>query len=242
MGAIVSRKLNAMGYLVGEKLKLRGVSAVILEDELAKSKLLITPGYFGPSWPQIHKTLEQSGLKPALVSLGRHPEVLIEDSAKVRTIVASLARKASASRTREVHLDGVGFVKVESKVKLDLKLMLLPALSVFGVAVAGLLWNSTISNSPKAEAQDKTETCILDSSAEAFESWLADSLRSEPALTAGAELQIDSSLGELMLVVENTIGSAAKVSGYVSCSDGRRLKINHRIDTSGNGTVLELGQ
>ena len=42
--------------------------------------------------------------------------------------------------------------------------------------------------------------------------------------------------------MDSTIGSAAKVSGVAVCADGRELVINHRVDTSGMGAVLELGQ
>ena len=48
-------------------------------------------------------------------------------------------------------------------------------------------------------------------------------------------------MGQLDIIVESIIGSAAKVTGVAVCSDGRQRAINHRIDTSGEGAVFELG-
>ncbi len=53
---------------------------------------------------------------------------------------------------------------------------------------------------------------------------------------------MNTGLGEMTVLVESVIGSAAKVTGVAECSDGRERAINHRVDTSGSGAVLELGQ
>jgi hypothetical protein len=53
---------------------------------------------------------------------------------------------------------------------------------------------------------------------------------------------MNTELGELTVLVESIIGSAAKVTGVAECSEGRERVINHRVDTSGSGVVLELGQ
>jgi hypothetical protein len=81
----------------------------------------------------------------------------------------------------------------------------------------------------------------VDSSQAEFDSWLASALTSEAVITYQV-LEIATDLGTLELRVDSTIGSAAKVSGVAVCDDGRELVINHRVDTSGTGTVLELGQ
>jgi hypothetical protein len=74
-----------------------------------------------------------------------------------------------------------------------------------------------------------------------FENWLSQTLDSEESLSWGLELQKQTELGQLNIIVENTIGSAAKVTGVAVCSDGRERLVNHRIDTSGEGAVFELG-
>ena len=81
----------------------------------------------------------------------------------------------------------------------------------------------------------------MDSSQAEFEAWLASSLASD-SLTANQSLEVATDFGRLELSVDSTIGSAAKVSGVAVCADGRELVINHRVDTSGMGAVLELGQ
>jgi hypothetical protein len=84
-------------------------------------------------------------------------------------------------------------------------------------------------------------TCVVDLDPAEFENWLSETLDSEGALTGGLELQKQTEFGELSIVVENTIGSAAKVAGVAVCFDGRERLVNHRIDTSGEGAVFELG-
>ena len=75
-----------------------------------------------------------------------------------------------------------------------------------------------------------------------FDSWLADFLEKQTARSVGQEIQMNTGLGEMTVLVESVIGSAAKVTGVAECSDGRKRAINHRVDTSGSGAVLELGQ
>jgi hypothetical protein len=96
--------------------------------------------------------------------------------------------------------------------------------------------------SEKEQTPAAPEVCIVDSSKTEFNQWLSSALDSEPPLIAGQEFSIDTERGDLAIVVDKVIGSAAKVSGLVTCSDQRQLEINHRVDTSGTGDVLELGQ
>jgi hypothetical protein len=139
-----------------------------------------------------------------------------------------------------VFLEDVGFVDLDSKSRPNFRLMLLPASSL--VLVLGTFWNFIEQPSEEKQKQAATVVCIVDSNKPEFNQWLSSSLQSEPALIAGQEVLVNSELGDLKVVVERVIGSAAKVSGSAMCSDGRELKINHRVDISGTGDVLELGQ
>ena len=243
---MVARKLTALGYSTGKKLKLPGVEVICVQDPNALAMLLISNVLYGPSWAQIYKSVEHLNPTPILITLGNSPAVLIADSASNRELIGSLFERANASRSKQVHLDGIGFVELENKAKPDLKLFALPLISIFLVVGLGIFWSSSQQQSQEqnegVEVLAGADSCIVDGNKSEFDSWLGESLENQPALRAGQEIQVNTDLGELSVLVEYIIGSAAKVTGVAECSDGRKRAINHRVDTSGSGAVLELGQ
>jgi hypothetical protein len=228
--------------LVDEKLQVCGVEATSIKNQLGTQLLLISNVPHGPSWPQIHKALEQLDHKPALVTLGKQPAVLVKDSELARQIVRSLANNANYARSRQVFLEDVGFVELESRSKPNWRLFLFPLVSLVLVLTVGAL--GVPKDDPKGQGNvfEVVTACIVDASRYEFNQWLSRSLESEVSLIAGQEIEIEGEVAHLKIVVDNVIGSAAKVSGSAKCSDGRELKINHRVDTSGTGVVLELGK
>jgi hypothetical protein len=87
-----------------------------------------------------------------------------------------------------------------------------------------------------------SQACIIDADDSDFQNWLLETLSTENSLDSGSEFQTTTDAGQLNIVIESTIGSAAKISGMAVCDDGRARAINHRVDTSGLGAVLELGK
>lgn len=246
MRSVVARKLTALGYSIGKKQKLSGVEAICVQDPLGKSMLLVSDVFYGPSWAQIYKSIEHLTPTPSLITLGNTPSVLIADTASNRELVGSLFERANTSRSKQVHLDGVGFVELENKAKPELKTLALPLISIILVVVMGIFWSSSQQQSQEKnegeEALTDMDSCIVDANKSEFQSWLGESLSNQPALSAGQEIQVNTELGELTVLVESIIGSAAKLTGVAECGDGRKRAINHRVDTSGSGAVLELGQ
>ncbi len=240
MRAMDARKLNALGYQVGPKLKFANLEVVCLESQLGQ-KLLVTGRFWGPSWPRIHFYLSSISPKPKLMTFRKTPALLVDDAPVARAILESLSRTSKAFRESEVHIDDIGFVELEGKPVRDLKQFVLPAVSVLAVLVLGLVWGSASSAPLEPKEQASESSCIVDSSQAEFDSWLASALALDPAISKEV-LEIATDLGRLELRVDSTIGSAAKVSGVAVCDDGRELVINHRVDTSGTGAVLELGQ
>ena len=239
----MSRKLTASGYSIGQRLKLRGVDATCLKDSRGMSMILVSNIFYGPSWAQIFKSFAHLVPAPSLVTLANTPAVLIDDSTINREILGSLFSEAKASRVKQVHLEGVGFVELDAKAKLDLKLLVLPLVSVVCAVALGIFWGN--SNQPRGQSVDVEpigEVCVVDKNRPEFEAWLLDSLGAETGLISGKKIQKTTAMGKLEIVVESTIGSAAKVTGLAVCGDGRQRAINHRVDTSGSGVVLELGQ
>lgn len=243
---MVARKLTALGYSTGKKLKLPGVEAICVQNPNALAMLLVSNVFYGPSWAQIYKSVEHLNPSPSLITLGKTPAVLIADTASNRELVASMFERANSSRGRQVHLDGVGFVELESQAKPELKILALPMVSIILVVGLGIFWSSSQQQSQQpnegAEVITAADSCIVDASRSEFESWLGESLENQQPLSVGQEIQMNTALGELTVLVESIIGSAAKLTGVAECSDGRKRAINHRVDTSGSGAVLELGQ
>ena len=246
MRSVVARKLTALGYSTGKRLKLPGVEAICVQDPLGQSMLLVSNVFYGPSWAQIYKSVEHLIPTPNLITLGNTPAVLMADSTSNRELIRSLFETANTSRSKQVHLDGVGFVELETKAKPELKLFALPLISIFLVVGLGIFWSSSQQQSQEqnegVEVLAGADSCIVDGNKSEFDSWLGESLENQPALRAGQEIQVNTDLGELSVLVEYIIGSAARVTGVAECSDGRKRAINHRVDTSGSGAVLELGQ
>jgi hypothetical protein len=246
MQSVVARKLTALGYSTGKNLKLPGVEAICVQNPNGLAMLLVSNVVYGPSWAQIYKSVEHLIPTPNLITLGNTPAVLIADSTSNRELIGSLFERANASRSKQVHLDGVGFVELENKSKPELKLFALPLISIFLVVGLGIFWSISQQQSQEqnegAEVLTAADACIVDANKSEFERWLGESLENQPALSVGQEIQMNTELGELTVLVESIIGSAAKVTGVAECSDGRKRAINHRVDTSGSGAVLELGQ
>ena len=239
---MVARKLTALGYSTGKKLKLPGVEANCVQDPNGLAMLLVSNVFYGPSWAQIYKSVEHLIPTPSIMTLGKTPAVLIADSASNRELVASLFERTNASRSKQVHLDGIGFVELENKAKPELKFLALPLISIIFVVGIGIFWSNNQQQKVSVEAITATESCIVDANKSEFERWLGESLENQQALSVGQEIQMNTGIGELSVLVESIIGSAARVTGVAECSDGRKLAINHRVDTSGSGAVLELGQ
>jgi hypothetical protein len=241
MRALLSRKLSALGYSIGQKLKLGGVEATCLTNRRGDCLLLVSNVFYGPSWVQIFKSLEHLVPSPTLVTHGNTPAVLIADSPIARDLVGRLFEEAKVSRGKQVHLEGIGFVELESKPKSDLKHLALPLASIVFVVSLGIFWGNSQQKRQSVGVAPVADSCIVDLSPAEFENWLSQTLESEPALSGGLEVQKQTNLGQLNIVVENTIGSAAKVTGKAVCADGRERLVKHRIDSSGEGGVFELG-
>lgn len=239
---MILRKLAASGYSLGEKLKIRGVEATCLSDPRGISVLIVSSVFYGPSWVQIHNCVKHLAPAPTLITLGSTPSVLVKDSVSTRELISGLFKSANASRAKQVHLEGVGFVELESKSKLEPKVLALPLISILCVLGLGIAWGNSQGPSQSAETPIASETCIVDSHQIVFDSWLSESLLPDGPLSFGQAIQKNTDRGDLDIVVEGIIGSAAKISGVASCSDGKQRTINHRVDTSGSGVVLELGQ
>jgi len=241
MRALASRKLSALGYSLGQNLKIRGVDATCLTNQRGDCLLLVSNVFYGPSWVQIFKSLEHLAPTPSLITFGNTPTVLVVDSSIARELLGRLLESSNFSRGKQVHLEGIGFVELETKPRPDLKPLALPLVSIVCVVSLGILWGNSQQTGQSVDVAPVANTCIVDLSPAEFENWLSKTLDSEETLSGGLDLQMQTNFGQLSVVVESTIGSAAKITGKAVCADGRERLVNHRIDTSGEGALIELG-
>jgi len=242
MRAIQSRKLKALGYFVGSKLRFRGLEANCLVNQAGDSHIIVSNVLFGPSWAQIYKSLQNQDSSPTLLTIARNPSILIQDTPSARDLIEGLYKSSNDSRRKQVHLDGVGFVEIENRAKLDFRVTLAPTFSVLFVLGLGVFLSTNSKNSEDLPVILSGEKCIVDSGELEFNNWLKNTFATVSEFSLGQNFQLSTPEGDLNIVVENTIGSAAKVTGSVVCADGKQRIVNHRIDTSGLGNVLELGQ
>lgn len=240
MRAQDQRKLSAMGFQVREQLKFPGLETTRLQDPTHQELLLISPKASGPSWPQVYQALDDFGPTLRILSAGKEPVIIVLDSVAARRALAQLSRVAKDSRGSEVFLEDLGFSDIEQKAKFDIKNLLLPAVSVAVVITVGFILGKEPGQVENQDALSVNETCVIDLTENEFRSWLAKTVQTQAPLSVGVTIQKATELGTVEVLVEAVLGSAAKVSGGVTCPDGRDRLVNHRIDTSGSGTVLEL--
>lgn len=242
MRAGLKRKLAAYGYQLGRRLSFPNLEALCIEDRSGKASIYVSNSLLGPAWPQIYKTLEQERLTPELISFPKNPAVLVLDSDESRRLLGAMAKSIRTMRKKEVHLEGVGFVNLETKSKPEIRRVILPLLATICIVTLGSIWNGIETPGAIVEQEKIVAGCIVDSSQDEFQSWLTSALQTQVGIKPGQQIQISTGLGELNVDIESTIGSAAKITGSALCSDGRELVINHRVDTSGAGAVMGLGQ
>lgn len=240
MRAQDQRKLSAMGFQAREQLKIAGLDTTRLFDSTHQELLLISPKATGPSWPQVFQALVDFGPSLRILSAGKEPVVFVLDSVAARQALAQLSRAAKDSRGSEVFLENLGFSNIEQKAKFDMKNLLLPAVSVAVVITVGFILSTEPAPVENQDVQSVNETCVIDLTENEFRSWLAKAVQTQAPLSVGVTIQQATEVGDLEIIVEAVLGSAARVSGAVTCPDGRDRLVNHRIDTSGSGTVLEL--
>ena len=241
MRALFNRKLVALGYSKGQRLKIPGVEASCLSNQQGDRLLLVSNVFYGPSWAQIFKALEHLVPQPKIITIEKTPAVLISDSAEARDLVGNLLQIANASRSNQVHLEGVGFVELNSKLKPNRRFLVLSLASVVCTIALGLLWVSGQPSSSSETVAPAEELCVADFSKAEFEGWLRETLSAQTDIGVGKNYQASTPNGELNILVERTLSSTAKISRVATYSAGRQRLINHRIDISGSGAVLELG-
>lgn len=242
MRALEARKLIALGYTIGPKLNVRGLEATCIKTQRGDCLLLLSHVFYGPSWAQIYKCFEHLVPTAQVITLGSNPAVLISDTAESRTLITNLLANANASRGKQVHLEDAGFVELQDKPRPDLKNLALPVVSIVCVVGLGIFWSISEQSIREPEVTKSDTACAVDLNTSDFEILLLEALKGETELSPDNQIQKSTPLAQLNIVVQSTIGSAAKVTGTAVCTDGRQRAINHRVDISGSGAALELGQ
>ena len=135
----------------------------------------------------------------------------------------------------------MGFVSAGMKKRFETRNLLGPV--TIGLVSLGLfLVPAVVPDEEPIEQSAQLEiSCALDLSADEIKDWVATSLEDLEAASS-AEVLVQSKLGALSLKIQQTLGSTQSVTGKVECDDGRSKQLHYRLDTSANGSLVEIGQ
>jgi hypothetical protein len=240
MRQIHERVLIARGYYLGKALSARGLRIHQTHDQLGSEFLLIRGKLLGPSWPTIAKVLDEAQIDYTLIEAGKL-WLLAQESERIHRIVAGLNQQAKQSASQEVHVPEVGFVSAGMKKRFETRNLLGPV--TIGLVSLGLfLVPAVVQDEEPIEQSAQLEiSCALDLSADEQKDWVATSLEDRETASS-AEVLVQSKLGALSLKIQQTLGSTQSVTGKIECDDGRSKQLHYRLDTSANGSLVEIGQ
>ena len=240
MRQIHERVLIARGYYLGKALSVQGLRIHQTQDQLGSELLLIRGKVLGPSWPTIAKVLDEAQIDYTLIEAGKL-WLLAQDGERIRGIVSGLNQQAKQSASQEVLVPEVGFVSAGIKKRFDTRNLLGPV--TIGLVSLGLfLVPAVVPDEEPIEQSAQLEiSCALDLSADEIKDWVATSLEDLEAASS-AEVLVQSKLGALSLKIQQTLGSTQSVTGKIECDDGRSKQLHYRLDTSANGSLVEIGQ
>jgi hypothetical protein len=240
MRQIHERVLIARGYYLGQALSVRGLRIHQTQDQLGSDFLLIRGKVLGPSWPTIAKVLDEAQIDYTLIEAGKL-WLLAQDGERIRGIVSGLNQQAKQSASQEVLVPEVGFVSAGIKKRFDTRNLLGPV--TIGLVSLGLFLVPAVvpEEGPLEQSAQLEISCALDLSADELKNWVATNLEDLEAASS-AEVLVQSKLGALSLKIQQTLGSTQSVTGKVECEDGRSTQLHYRLDTSANGSLVEIGQ
>jgi hypothetical protein len=144
------------------------------------------------------------------------------------------------SAREEILVPEVGFVEAGIKRRFDSRVLIGPA--ALALASLGLMFVPAVmpESTEQEEIPAREETCALDLERAEIEEWITSSIE-ESSLGSG-EVLVQSTLGDLNLEIEQTLGSTQSVTGSIRCDDGRSKTLHYRLDASANGKLVELSQ
>jgi hypothetical protein len=240
MRQIHERVLIARGYYLGKALSVRGLHIYKIHDQLGSEFLLIRGKVLGPSWPTIAKVLDEAQIDYTLIEAGKL-WLLAQESERIHRIVAGLNQQAKQSASQEVLVPEVGFVSAGIKKRFETRTLLGPV--TIGLVSLGLfLVPAVVTQEEPLEQSVRPEiSCALDLSADELKDWVANGLEDRETASS-ADVLVQSKLGALSLKIQQTLGSTQSVTGKIECDDGRSKQLHYRLDTSANGSLVEIGQ
>jgi hypothetical protein len=234
------RTLNAMGYTLGDKLKITGLRSYRCVNSLGHEVLLVRGELLGPSWPSIAWYLEQRGEEFKLIEAGG-VWLVVEKKSATSELLAEFIVAAKHSSQQEVYLPQVGFATSEVRKRFEARLLVAPALILMLTLSIAFFRPSEPPIESTLLEQETQISCALDLASDEFDRWLEQ--RIFDALDQSKdEVILQTELGLLNLITEGSIGSTKRLAGYLECQDGRSLELHLRADSSGKGSLIQLGE
>lgn len=234
------RLLAAKGISLGRSIPIKALRVVQAKDHTSRPLLLVRGRIYGPSWPSVADYLEQSGIECWLIEAGM-PWLVIADSSATREALQDLARASNQSASERILVPDVGFVSAGKTKRFDSRTLIGPA--VLALISLGLALVPAALPSPTEQSKLELPkiTCALDLEAVEFRNWIVSNIESSP-LSGSGNVLVESDLGLLTLQTGQIIGSTQSLTGSIECKDGRLKSLHYRLDTSADGSLVELSQ
>lgn len=233
----LSRTFLVHGIQVQGKLAVRGLNVWAAEDENQSEILLIRGQALGLPWSVIARELQQAGIQFKIVQL-EAVFLVTNDNRQLRHVLSELNQRAKQERKFRIHVSGVGFAQARNRKRLDLRKLVLPALSVVGTLVVASIFPPSSQTRPQPTLA-KT-ACASELPTSEFLNWLEDSLYKASKLSSNTNAVVQSEIGEIEFAFRQSIGTTSFVRAKVSCSDGTTKSYSFRTDSEANGVFALL--
>lgn len=238
----LERKLGALSYNLGPKLRLVGLQAELATK--GDQKLILLQGNtLRAHWSQLYVALNNLGHEPKVIRIGEKFLLQVSDSTSLREDLAGLALRLVSNRESMVHLPGIGFEPTADSGNTKSRAKFLgPVLSLI-LALAA--WFALAGQENESENELSAEltapiSCILEGSQTEFQSWLDNQLQGRDKELLDSNLLLDTEVGSATISVADQVGDAILVNVKVAC-DGRETKeFLFRADRSLIGPLVQL--
>lgn len=234
------RTLAAREVEVGVPVRIRGIECHEALNSAGEKLLIFSGSPLGPSWVSFGFWLDKHGIEYRLMFLSR-TFLLSVDNPELRQLLKQVHTASKLSTRSEVLVEDVGFLTSHLKKKFDVRILIPPG-AVLSLIVLGAFFPLS---EPATELEildsEPAISCALDLPERDFRSWLNLQV-SDKSKAAIDQLVIETELGTLSLIIQQTLGSAQLIYGTLGCQDGRLVEMQFRTDSQHGGNLVELGE
>jgi hypothetical protein len=232
------RELDALGYRPISIRRIGKATLISLQHLNDKGSWLFVPGVFGPSWPNILKTLSSQGriVEPLLLA-GRYT-ILMTDGNDPENAVRECLKSIRMYRKFEIFVPGIGFTTTSIKRSLNWRAFVGPAIALAVLPLIYFLFPLDSSELEKDIEEidfQQQVSCVIDEGN--VVRWIEQLLAKSEITELPEVFTSKDSKGELTISKLQMIGSQVLANADIACENGNREDFTLRLDQSGKGPV-----